>query len=213
MQAQRLLTLAGSTPNLHVYFCYSNPNERDQRYCQGSEAKRTEAVGGRLPVPTVNHIAKRIHMDWIRDVLPGESARDTHQYFICGPGPMLQSVTKALAEWGVPDNHVHFEAFGPSTVKKSPKSTFAISTPSCVVSFSKSGKTADWTPDSGSLLDLAEEAGIEIDSGCRAGDCHSCKVAIKDGDVVYLNEPSPAPEAGTILACVAVPKTNVTLDA
>ncbi len=152
-------------------------------------------------------------MDWVRGVLPGESARDTHQFFICGPGPMLQAVTKSLSEWGVPDNHVHFEAFGPSTVKKSPKSTKRMVTKACSVSFSKSGKTANWTPDSGSLLDVAEEAGIDIDSGCRAGDCHSCKVAIKSGEVIYLKDPGDPPEAGTILACVAIPKADLVLDA
>ena len=152
-------------------------------------------------------------MDWIRDVLPGMSARDTHQFFICGPGPMLAGLTNSLSSWGVPDNHVHFEAFGPSTVKKSPQSKLTVNTAKCSVSFSKSGKTVEWTPDSGSLLDVAETAGIEIDSGCRAGDCHSCKVAIKSGDVVYLHEPASAPEAGTILACVTVPKNDVTIDA
>ena len=34
---------------------------------------------------------------------------------------MMASLTRGLSEWGVPDEHIHFESFGPATVKKTPR--------------------------------------------------------------------------------------------
>jgi ferredoxin len=82
-----------------------------------------------------------------------------------------------------------------------------------VVNFAKTGKEIAWDPDVGSLLDLAEDNNIAIDSGCRAGNCGTCETAIKSGDVEYLSEPGELPDAGSCLACVAVPKGPITLDA
>ena len=58
----------------------------------------------------------------------------------------------------------------------------------------------------GSLLDFAGAQGVKIDSGCRAGSCGSCLVAIKSGDVEYLAEPGEKPETGSCLTCICRPK-------
>jgi ferredoxin len=63
------------------------------------------------------------------------------------------------------------------------------------------------------LLELAEKNGVNIDSGCRAGNCGTCAVAIKSGEVKYLHEPGADVEAGSCLTCIAVPKTALVLDA
>ena len=54
------------------------------------------------------------------------------------------------------------------------------------VTFGKSNKTHHWDPASSSLLDFAEARGVKIDAGCRAGNCGTCLVAIKSGDVEYV---------------------------
>ena len=63
------------------------------------------------------------------------------------------------------------------------------------------------------LPDTVSELDIAIDSGCRAGNCGTCKTAIVSGEVTYLHEPGEMPEAGSCLTCIAVPKGDVTLDA
>ena len=63
------------------------------------------------------------------------------------------------------------------------------------------------------VVDLAEENGVDIDFGCRAGNCGTCITAVKSGDIDYLSEPGEKPEAGSCLACIAVPKGPVVLDA
>ena len=113
----------------------------------------------------------------------------------------------------MPDTDIHFEAFGPATVKKTKAETQAGDAPTVEVVFDRSGKTIQWDPSADSLLTFAEDNGIVIESGCRAGNCGTCVTAIKSGEVTYVAEPGATPEDGSCLTCVSVPKTPLTLDA
>jgi hypothetical protein len=82
----------------------------------------------------------------------------------------------ALEDWGVPDAHIHFEAFGPASIKRRRAATSPATIPQngaedagIVVTFAQSGKQFPWQPAAGSLLEFAEANGIAVDSGCRAG--------------------------------------------
>ena len=54
----------------------------------------------------------RVTIERVREVLPSNNFR----FYVCGPGAMMESLVPALWEWGVPESHVHFEAFGPASV-------------------------------------------------------------------------------------------------
>jgi hypothetical protein len=114
----------------------------------------------------------------------------------------------------VPEAHIHFEAFGPASIKRK---TVTAENPAqqsgIVVTFAKSGKQLPWQPASGSLLDFAEAHGVSVNSGCRAGGCGSCQTTIQAGEVAYRNPPDYDPEPGTCLLCTCTPKTSVTLEA
>ncbi|MGG6263107.1 2Fe-2S iron-sulfur cluster-binding protein [Leptolyngbya sp. AN03gr2] len=83
------------------------------------------------------------------------------------------------------------------------------------IKFSKSEKTAEFDPDA-TLLDLAEEVGVNISHACRAGACGACKVRIQ-GEVHYDRKPDALKDEekskGYALACVAYPKTGVVVEA
>ena len=79
--------------------------------------------------------------------------------------------------------------------------------------FSKPAMAATRDGFGKALLELGEKNGITMDFGCRAGNCGTCITAIKEGDVHYANPPGAAPEKGSCLTCVAVPKTKLVLDA
>jgi glycine betaine catabolism B len=84
------------------------------------------------------------------------------------------------------------------------------------VEFRKSGKRVRWDGSHESILELAEDNGIEIESECRAGICGTCKVKLVSGDVVMDVADGLGPgekEEGWILACVSVPTTDVVIDA
>jgi len=154
-----------------------------------------------------------VSLEVLKELLPSNN----YEFYICGPPPMMDSITVALKEWGVPDDDVNFEAFGPASVKRKPTTdgkgkADKDAARSHEVLYARSSKTIAWTPDSGSLLDLAEANGINLDFGCRAGSCGTCLTAIKEGSVEYLSEPDAEPESGACLACIAIPCSNLVLD-
>lgn len=153
----------------------------------------------------------RVTPDALRQLLPSNN----YEFFLCGPGPFMNAITEGLRAWGVPDSAVHFEAFGPATVKKAaPAAAVAVPAgqPAPRVRFAKSGKECPWQAGL-SVLELAESLGIRIDAGCRAGSCGSCLVAIKEGSVEYLQKPEAQPEEGSCLTCICRPKSDLVLDA
>jgi hypothetical protein len=179
--------------NVRIFICYSDPTPDE---VQGRDFDH----GGRISI------------DWMKTVLPSSN----YEFYLCGPPPFMESLVGGLEAWGVPEKDIRFEAFGPATVKRTPaaQATAEASAGAKIeVTFSKTGKTVGWTAESGSLLDFAEENGITMEFGCRAGNCGTCLTAIKSGDVTYVNPPGSPPEAGSCLACISVPKTNLTLDA
>ncbi|MDO9322153.1 MAG: 2Fe-2S iron-sulfur cluster-binding protein, partial [Pseudomonas sp.] len=108
------------------------------------------------------------------------------------------------------------ETFGPSSLRRQadqgsaqPVLPAAASGPVPVL-FEQSAKEARWTPDSGSLLELAESRGLTPDFSCRGGSCGTCKTRIVSGAVTYPQPPAEMPEAGQALICCAVPAATAT---
>ncbi|HZQ47763.1 MAG TPA: 2Fe-2S iron-sulfur cluster-binding protein [Verrucomicrobiae bacterium] len=188
-----MLRLAAEHENIRMHVCYSRPDAQDRK---GIDF----------------HHEGRVSVELFKELLPSNN----YEFFLCGNGAFMKSISEGLEAWGVPDKNVFFEAFGPATVKK--KTTAApagieVSAAGIEVTFSRSGKKCQWLPAAGSLLDFAVEQGVKIDCGCRAGSCGSCLVAIKSGDVDYLSEPGEKPETGSCLTCICKPRGNLVLDA
>ncbi len=155
------------------------------------------------------HVKGRVNVENLKTILPSSN----FDYYICAPPPMVKDLRKDLAEWGVPKKNIHFEAFGPATVKGCKAKPEKESGVKINIQFEKSGKTLVWDSKAASLLDFAELNGIPIDSGCRAGNCGTCLTAIRQGKVELVGEPGSKPEEGSCLACISIPKEDLTLDA
>ena len=187
--------LALSHTNFHLRVCFSAPQPED-------EAR-----------PDYQHLG-RIDIKLLRTQLPAK----LYHFYICGPTPMLESLVPALKDCKVPDTHIHFEAFGPSSIKRRSAKDSVIDAQNeaamaIFVNFAQSGKQLQWPLLAGSLLELAEAQGISVNSGCRAGSCGSCQTKILSGEVAYRQPPDYDPEPGTCLLCVCTPKTSITLEA
>ena len=87
----------------------------------------------------------------------------------------------------------------------------AASTSTDVV-FARSGVSAQWSDTAGSLLELAEQSGLAPTFSCRSGICNSCLCKIREGEVVYFEEPLQAPDPGTVLICCSHPQGRVVLE-
>jgi ferredoxin-NADP reductase len=149
------------------------------------------------------------------DVLKRYLKTSNYEFYICGPPPMMEAVVKALFEWGVPEADIHFEAFGPGSVKKVQKAgpDKEVAAERFRVELARSRRSLVWTSESGTLLELADANGIRINSGCRAGNCGTCVTAVKSGSVSYLVKPASNPAPGSALLCIAHPTGDIVLDA
>lgn len=178
--------------NIRVVVCYSRPGKGDTK---GEDYNREG----------------RVTIDLLKEMLPSNN----YEFFMCGNGAFMKALNDGLEAWGVPEKDIHYEAFGPATVKKkaAPAVTAAAAGPTCKVTFAKSGKEVEWNPAQANLLDFALEHGLRIESGCRAGGCGVCSVAIKSGTVDYVKQPDAAPEGGSCLTCICRPKGDLVLDA
>lgn len=189
---EHMQAVAAQHENVHLHIVYSHPEKGDVR---GQDYQHE------------GHVS----VDLFKQLLPSNN----YEYYMCGPPQMMKDVVNGLTDWGVPENRIFYEAFGPASIKKKkPVATPAKeSAVEIEVEFSKSGKKLKWDNSAGSILEFAEANGISLDSGCRAGNCGTCLNAIISGDVIYTSEPDNMPEAGSCLTCCSVPKNNLVLDA
>ncbi len=82
----RLAELDQSHPALRSYVCYESPVEGDMFNKSGY-----------------------IDLSWLQEVADVNS-----EFYFCGPTPFMKAIYKALKEWKVPDERIHFEFFGPA---------------------------------------------------------------------------------------------------
>ena len=123
-------------------------------------------------------------------------------FYICGPAQFEASVRGALRAFGVDEAAIFSERFHPSTNE-------VIASGPCEVRFTRSAKTVRWSPEEdASLLELAEEHGVEAPFNCRAGSCHSCETAISAGTVTYRLQPAVSPPPGRVLLCCSRPSSD-----
>ena len=134
-----------------------------------------------------------------------------YDFYLCGPSGFMQSLYDGLRDLNVSDDRIHAEAFGPAGLirrREMPPIRTELSAPATEavpVRFSKSGVATTWTPGSGSLLELAEAAGLRPEFGCRSGSCGTCRANISEGAVAYAELPSADVGPDEALICCAVP--------
>ncbi|MBB6306709.1 molybdopterin-dependent oxidoreductase [Xanthobacter tagetidis] len=181
--ADRLDALAARIPSLRRITAYSRPDAQDRA------AHRV--VAGRLDIDALR----------ASGALPDAPAGRPIAY-ICGTADFIAAMRHALMRWGLPGFDIFTEAF--SVAAEMPPRLAPRR-----VSVMGADRSFEWTPQAGSLLDAALAAGIQLRSGCRVGQCESCAVALMDGQVAH--RVPVAADAGTCLACQAVPLTDLTI--
>ncbi|WP_087725050.1 molybdopterin-dependent oxidoreductase [Pandoraea sp. PE-S2T-3] len=179
----RLAALALRLPGIHIVNYYDAPRDAD---VLGRDYATTERLSA--AVVTDDLIARRA------------------RFYLCGPEPMMAAVMDGLAARGVPAFDMFKEAF------RSPSAPRVDADAAWPVTFARSGREAVWTPSHGSLLSFAESLGLTLPSGCRVGQCESCAVRVLSGEVDHMSDVA-LDEPGMCLACQAVPREAIVIDA
>ncbi len=149
--------------------------------------------------------------------------------YLCGPDEMMASTRQLLLSVGVPKESIHTEAFSspPGTQEtdyefgktkaesKQESSDDKTTGEEKRIKFQKSGGECQ-VDASVSILEAAEELGIELPFECRSGICGQCKVRLLSGTVKMETQDALSPaesKQGMVLACQAHCKTDVVIDA
>lgn len=132
--------------------------------------------------------------------LLGPHSMAQHVY-VCGPGPMLETVRREAATLGWPDEAIHFEYFKNDKVIDD-SSAFEIE-------LARSAMTLH-VPSGKTILEVMREAGLTVPSSCEQGACGTCLTTVMEGEVdhqdVYLNE-SEKRSNNCMMTCVSRAKS------
>ena len=227
MSAVRFLTARCWKGNIYFLFCTRSSNdfifEQELRHLQAQHknlhvlVSMTRAEGTSWMGPQ-----GRFTSQLVNDFVPNIAEKTAH---ICGPPAMMDGMTNMLIELGMLPDRVKTEAFGGAPKKKNSQQVIDSEQASSKENLTKEhGFEIDFTISNKStfakkdesILDVAENLDIDIDSSCRAGSCGSCKVKLLTGQVdMEVDDGLEEHEKkdGYILACQSVPKTSVKIEA
>ena len=122
--------------------------------------------------------------------------------YCCGPERLMTAVEEATSAW--PEDTVRFEWFAPrSQANHGPSGSFE-------VVCSTSGVTLT-VPDGRSVLDVLNEAGIEIPCSCQQGICGTCETRVISGEVDHRDSILSSAERAenqTMMTCVSRAKAG-----
>lgn len=129
------------------------------------------------------------------------------EYYICGPGTMIENTKKALKSIDVPDERIFIESFGGSTLKDT-----TVAFENAQLTAKLDGETINTIiPKGKTVLRTLIDAGKEPPYSCEAGVCSTCRCKIKSGKVhmkINLALTDQEVEQGYILSCQSIPLTN-----
>jgi ring-1,2-phenylacetyl-CoA epoxidase subunit PaaE len=151
-------------------------------FLMSREPQEAALYNGRLDAPRVRELAARF---FAPDVV--------QEYFVCGPGDMIEALGGALAALGVESARVHGEHFttaglAPAPVAAPEPESAAAPAPGSAeaqvtVRMDGRRRTFGMKMDGETVLDAAARAGIELPFSCRAGVCSTCRTKVLAGTV------------------------------
>jgi ring-1,2-phenylacetyl-CoA epoxidase subunit PaaE len=144
-------------------------------------------------------------------------ASDIDAYFLCGPTAMMSAVRESLLELDVDPARIHSEHFASSRDSASPAAAPVESAlpvrKGAHVTVVMDGRRRSFSVNDGAttVLEAAEQAGLDLPYSCRAGVCSTCRARVTHGHVTmkvnYALEP-PEVQAGYVLCCQALPAST-----
>lgn len=130
--------------------------------------------------------------------------------FLCGPGPFMALVERALVAAGVPSEHVRVERFTLATPAASPAAVAIEGQPEFIdVELRGERHRVPYTPGK-TLLQIARDAGLDAPYSCEEGFCGCCASDLLEGRVTMAADDALSTEEkrrGMILACQSRPVT------
>ncbi|KRE34800.1 ferredoxin [Mycobacterium sp. Soil538] len=199
--------LADSTRSIRLF--YANRGPDSVIFCEALAA---------LSVKHAERLVVEHHYDSDRGVVTPTAIESfmagvgDADYYICGPGPFMDTVETTLASAGVPRERLHLERFTvaqvPAGVEKAEKSAEVCE--EVVIDLDRSQTTAAYRAGN-TLLQTARMAGLRAPSSCETGSCGTCMARVLDGSARMLNNDAlddDEVEEGWVLTCQSLPTSR-----
>jgi ring-1,2-phenylacetyl-CoA epoxidase subunit PaaE len=218
-------TLLASDPSCRVLLFYGNRNYargmlleellalKDRyldrlalHFIMSGEPQEIELLNGRLDAGKVSELAVQLF-----------DAREVRDFFVCGPGTMIDDVSGALQTLGVEPARIHSERFTladeavvNNTVAQGAESVAAEGITQVDLVMDGRRRSFTMRTREETILDAASRAGIDLPFSCKAGVCSTCRTKLTKGKVELDQNCALEDwelEQGFILACQAHAQT------
>lgn len=138
-------------------------------------------------------------------------AAEVSDWFICGPGPMMDAAEGALLDRNIERERIHIERFTadrPSDSVTREIAQLQTEAEGVTLSVTLDGRTRRVPFTAGNILDSARASGLPAPFACKAGVCATCRARVTHGKVEMAARYGLTDEevaAGYVLTCQSVP--------
>ena len=175
-------------------------------FVMSREPQEFDLYNGRIDGGRVRELARTLF-----------KADQVAEFFVCGPGDMIDQVSGVLRDLNVPADRIHSEHFRDEGATRESTAVSGDGTPAvdgdmAQVTVLMDGRRRIFTMkmNDDTVLDAAARAGLELPFSCRAGVCSTCRTKVISGEVEmeqnYALEDWEL-EQGYVLACQSRCKT------
>jgi ring-1,2-phenylacetyl-CoA epoxidase subunit PaaE len=134
------------------------------------------------------------------------------EYFICGPGPLMENIKTTLENLKIAKEKIHIEYFSAviDAVNKAEAGGASVKSTVTVVQYGIE-TTFDLNTDGSSILDASIDAGVDAPFSCKGAVCCTCRAKVLEGKVkmdANFALTDAEVEQGFILTCQSHPLTE-----
>lgn len=160
------------------------------------------------PVTLQGMMTKEKDIELIKNYV---NASMDNEYFICGPGPMMENVVAALKELKINESKIHIEYFSTPVNPEDAKKPLTPSVEGATATIIMDGdEHVIQLEDNETILEAALRTGLDAPYACQGGSCCTCRALLQEGKVeMAVNYALSASEVkqGFVLTCQSRPTT------
>jgi ring-1,2-phenylacetyl-CoA epoxidase subunit PaaE len=156
-----------------------------------------------------------LSVDRVKAIIENYGGVNADEYFICGPGPMMENIKQALETLKIANEKIHIEYFSAvvDAVNKAAGNEPTGADVNSEITVIQYGiETTMKLNTSGlTILDAAIDAGVDAPFSCKGAVCCTCRAKVIEGKAKMDNNFSLTDaevEEGFILTCQAHPLTE-----
>ncbi len=215
-----LKTVLKAEPNSRITLFYGNNDEASVIFKKQIELLAVENAD-RLNVIHVLNAAPAGHPELLKGIMTKEKNHAliknyielgaNNEYFVCGPGPMMDNVMASLKELNVPEAQIHIEYFTAPVNAEDIKPAIETAAGVKATIILDGDEREVVLEENETILEAAIRIGLDAPYACQGGSCCTCRALLQEGKVdMAVNYALSASEVkqGFILTCQSRPTTD-----